>query len=116
MQIPLQVTFRGLQSSEALRFRIERKVQKLEQHFGHLNSGRVVVEASHQSRGGPFRVTVELSAPGSWLPVACDAHEDVHIALRGAFNAIERRLAERARRRQGDQRRREAGALTHRSW
>ena len=48
MQIPLQITVRDMEHSEALEARIRSKAQKLEEFFAHIVSCHVVVEMPHR--------------------------------------------------------------------
>lgn len=64
---------------------------------------RVVVEApvSHHRQGGLYRVMIDLDVPGSVVTVNHRAAEDLHAAIRVAFDAAERRLGEKMRRTHG---------------
>ena len=110
MQVPVQITFRGFPSSEAISSRIEQKVHKLEQRFGRITSCRVVIEAPHQHhhKGKTYHVSVDIVVPGAELPATRDAgrnhaHEDVYVALRDAFDAVQRRLQDHMQRKHGDE-------------
>lgn len=100
MESPVQITFKGMDSSEAVRRRVEREVAKLEKLFGRLTECRVVVEAPARParHGGLFGVHVHLSVPGgrhvavSREPAADQAHEDAYVAIRDAFRAARRQL------------------------
>ena len=109
MQVPLQITFRHMDSSEAVATRIRERVAELERFFDRIVSCRVVVECRHPRRqqGNLFRVHVELKVPGREIvvgrdPAAHHAYEDVYIALRDAFDAARRLLEDHARERRGD--------------
>lgn len=113
MQIPLQVTFHGIDRSEALEERIRMKVGKLEQLFDRITSCRVVIESHHRNtsnlhhKGEPLHIRVTLTVPGSELVVARDpkdshVNEDPGVALREAFQAMERQLKEYAARLRGE--------------
>jgi ribosomal subunit interface protein len=112
MQLPLQVVFKGLPSSEAVNERIAQKVSKLEQSFGRIISCRVVIETPHRHhhKGKTFHVSVDLQLPGAEVlatrdAAKDDAHEDVYVAIRDAFDAVQRQLQEHVRRQQVDERR-----------
>lgn len=49
MQIPLQVTFRGIPHSDAVEAKIREKAAKLEKFYSHIMGCRVAVEAEHHS-------------------------------------------------------------------
>lgn len=108
MELPLSVTFRGMDSSPAIEADIAHQVEKLERRFGRIMSCRVVVEAPHkrQTKGRLYRVGVDLKVPGREIASNSTgpkdhAHEDMHMAVRDAFEAVKRRLQDHARKSQG---------------
>lgn len=108
MQVPVQITFRGMDTSPAVEERILQKVAKLEQYHDRITSCRVVVEAPHKRhhKGKLYVISIDLTLPGSELVVNSNkrkshAHEDVYVALRDAFNAMTRQLEEHARESRG---------------
>lgn len=104
MQIPLQITVRDVEHSEALEARIRSKVEKLEEFFKHITSCRVVVEVPHKHhhQGKQFNVRIDIGVPGSEIVVNRDHAEDVYVALRDAFDASKRQLEDYARKIRGD--------------
>ena len=105
MQIPLQITFRGLDRSEAVEAKIRDKVAKLEQMYERIISCRVVIDVLHKSSGSmqrvgePFHVGIELAIPGSTIvvkrvPKDPKVNEDILAALKEAFTNVERQLKE----------------------
>lgn len=108
MQIPLQITFRHLDHSDAIETAIKEKAQKLELFASDITSCRVVVEAPHQHhhKGRIYTVTVDITLPGEEIvasrhPDKHHAHEDVYVAIRDAFNAAQRQLENYERERRG---------------
>lgn len=107
---PLQITFRGMDSSEAVDTEIKKRVEWLQTFFDRLIGCHVVVEAPHQhsQKGNLFHVTVELSVPGRGPIVVGkehhdnQAHEDVYVVIRDVFDAARRQLQEHARKLRGD--------------
>ena len=104
MQIPLQITIRDMEHSEALETHIRDKVNKLEEFFNHIMSCRVVVEMPHKHhhQGKQFNVRIDIGVPGSEIAVNRDHAEDVYVALRDAFDAAKRQLEDYARKMRGD--------------
>lgn len=103
MQIPLQITFHGIDHSDAIEERIREKAAKLEQVCDRITRCRVVIEVHHRNnsslhrKGEPFHITVKVTIPGGELVVKRDpkdAHvnEDIQVALREAFDNMERQL------------------------
>ncbi len=109
MQLPLQITFRHMDSSPAVEARIRERLAELERFFDRIISCRVVVESRHPRRrqGNLFRVRVDLKVPGAEVvvgrdPAAHHAHEDVYVAVRDAFDAARRLLEDHVREDRGD--------------
>ena len=104
MQLPLQVTYRYMERSDALDARIRDKAAKLEAFHPHVTSCRVSVEERHRHhlQGKQFTVSIDLRVPGHELVVNRDHHEDVYVAVRDAFDAAGRKLEDLARLQRGD--------------
>jgi ribosomal subunit interface protein len=104
MQIPMQITIRDMENSEALETHIRQKAQKLDEFFNRIMSCRVVVEMphKHQHQGKQFNVRIDIGVPGNEIVVNRDHSEDVYIALRDAFDAAKRQLEDYARKVRGD--------------
>lgn len=104
MQIPVQVTFRHMEHSDALEARIRERAAELDQYYSNIMACRVVVEARHQHhhQGNLFHVRIDLTVPGKELvvsrePEAHHAHEDAYVTVRDAFDAMRRQLEDFAR-------------------
>jgi ribosomal subunit interface protein len=118
MQTPVHIAFHGIDKSDAVETRIREKVAKLEQYFDRITTCRVTVERHHRNRSElkikdqPFHVSILLGVPGEDLvvkrdpkdPASLKDHEDIHVAVRDAFDTMERRLREYVRRRWRDAR------------
>jgi ribosomal subunit interface protein len=104
MQVPLQITIRDFQRSEALEGRIREKANKLEEVHPRITSCRVTVEESrkHRRQGRQFLVRVDVRVPRREIVANSDPYEDVYAALREAFDAAKRQLEELERERRGD--------------
>lgn len=104
MQLPIEINFRQMEPSEALEEKIREKAHALEQFYDRIMSCHVVVEMSHKNhhQGNLFHVRIDLRVPGKELVVSRDpknnhAHEDAHVAVRDAFEAMKRQLKSFAR-------------------
>jgi ribosome-associated translation inhibitor RaiA len=110
MQIPLQITFRGVEKTEAIEKVIRKKARKLERICSYITSARVAVESSqtHQRSGSPYRVRIHLNVPpGHELVVKREEseghlHEQPPTIVRAAFEAAERQLKELVQRQRGE--------------
>ncbi|MBI4195422.1 MAG: HPF/RaiA family ribosome-associated protein [Betaproteobacteria bacterium] len=108
MQVPLQVTFRGLVHSEAVEAKIRERAAKLENYYDRIMGCRVTVEAEHRHhrRGNHYQVRIDVTVPGGELvasrePDEHHSYSDVYVAIRDAFDAMRRQLEDYARRRRG---------------
>jgi ribosomal subunit interface protein len=109
VQIPLQITFREVERSDAAEDLVRDRVAKLETFEPHIMACRVALEAAHRHKrkGKDYRVRVDLTVPGDEIVVGRDppertAHEDLYTAIDRAFDVAQRLLEDRARLRRGD--------------
>lgn len=105
MQMPLQLTFRRLEHSDALAEVVRRRAERLEHLFDRIISCHVVVELAghHHHHGDHYRVAINLGLPGRELLVshtpAAETTETVHATVDGAFDEAARQLEDWAKRR-----------------
>lgn len=109
MKLPLQITFRNMETSEAVEASIRKWVAKLEKISAELISCRVAVEAplQHKRKGGHFHTRIDLALPGLEIvvnrePAAHHGYVDVYVSIRDAFENARHQLSEYVRRRQGE--------------
>ena len=104
MQIPLQISFHGIQHSDALRDAIREKAEKLDHYYSHIMGCRVVLELAgrHKRHGRQFVARVDLTVPGGEIVITKEHDEDPQVALRDAFDAARRQLEDYARKQRGD--------------
>ncbi|HET7362955.1 MAG TPA: HPF/RaiA family ribosome-associated protein [Burkholderiales bacterium] len=104
MDLPLQITLRGVAHSDALERLIRERAQKLQRFHPHLVSARVVVELAgrHQHQGKQFSVHLDLKVPGAEIAVDHQHDEDPRVAVRDAFDAARRKLEDELRVQRGD--------------
>lgn len=105
--IPLQITFRNLESSEALEARVRRQVDKLGTFYPSIHHCHVTIAQLHRhhAQGNHFHVRLDLRVPGHELiagrePDQNHAYTDVYVALRDAFGAMRRQLEDLLRHQQ----------------
>jgi len=115
MQLPLQITFRHMDSSPAVEAAIRQHAEKLERFSDRIMACRVVVEAPHhhQRKGKLYSIRIDLTVPGEQIPVTHSgpqnhAHEDIYVAIRDAFNTAGRLLEDHVRKFRGDAKSHEA--------
>jgi len=108
MQLPLQITFRNMPSSEAVEAKVKQRAIKLKRYFENILSCKVTIEAPHKHhhKGSIFQVNIDVSVPGKEIVVSRErglnhAHEDIYVAVRDAFAAVRRQLEEYTKSRLG---------------
>ncbi len=109
MAIPLQITFHGVEKSEALSESIRRHAEKLEHFSRSILHCHVVVEASerHHHKGNRYRLHVHVKVPGRDIqagrePATADhTSEDPYVVVRDTFDALRRQLEDYERSRRG---------------
>ncbi len=109
MQEPLRIAFRNMEPPIGAEDQIRDRAAELERFFDRIIACSVVVEARHRRhhQGNLYHVRVELIVPEREIVVRRDppedhAHEDLHVAIRDAFDASQRQLQDHAREMRGD--------------
>ncbi|KAB2884261.1 MAG: HPF/RaiA family ribosome-associated protein [Albidovulum sp.] len=108
MQTEPQIVFHGMDASPAVTGEIHARIGKLEQVFDRITSLRVVVEKrmARGHKGHLYQVAVDAEVPGGMIvvnrkPGDLGAHEDLHDAIRDAFDAARRQLEDHVRKTKG---------------
>ena len=98
-----QVLFRGIDHSEAVEEAVHKRAEKLARYSDQIQSLRVTLESPHNNhhKGKVYHVGVEAFIPNHDIVVNHDqhdkhSHEDIYIAIRDTFDAVERRIKELA--------------------
>jgi ribosome-associated translation inhibitor RaiA len=96
MELPLTITAHDITLPDPIEAAIREKALKLDKVNGHLIGCRVTVEGpgGHHRNGGPYKVRIDLSVPGSELVINQKEAPDLSLAIRDAFDAARRRLEE----------------------
>src|SRR5438132_3697835 len=109
MQLPVHITYRGLEKSDKINDLIMSYAARLDKFCDHINRCDVAIEQPNHNhrKGNPFRVRIDVTvAPGHEL-VAEDSetqnesHQPLQRAVHDAFKMMERelrRLVEKQRR------------------
>jgi len=103
MQVPLEISTRWIDLSPPLEAELRKRAGRLERYSDRITSCRIAVErptGNHHQEGGPYRVRVDVTVPGSEL-VADKSDEELYAAVRGAFEAAERQVDDWSERRRG---------------
>lgn len=109
METPLEISFTNMEPSAAVEARVLEKIDRLERIYGRITSCHVFIDAPHHHhrKGNRFEVRLEVRVPGTELavnnkPGDVNAHEDIYVAIRDAFAAMERQLKKRKQQARGD--------------
>lgn len=109
METPLELIFTNMDASPAVEARVNEKVAHLEKTFGRITSCHVFIDAPHhhKRKGNHYDIRLELRVPGADLGVSNEpgkpgAHEDIYVAIRDAFEALERQLEKYKQQKRGD--------------
>ncbi len=109
MRSPLQISFRHMGQSDAVEARIRKRADELEKFCDRIMSCRIVVEPAHKHKhkGNLYQIRIDVTVPGKELavtrePDAHQAHEDIYVSLRDAFDAMRRQLQDYMRVRRGN--------------
>ena len=104
MELPLQISFRGMDSSPVIEAQIRERAAKLDKFNDRITACRVVVEAHHHHhhKGRLYHIRVDVTVPGHEIVVSREpdehqAHEDIQVAVRDAFDAARRQIEDHLR-------------------
>jgi len=104
MEIPLQITARDIDLTDAIRTDITEKAAKLDSFCDRIMRCRVVIESPrrHQHEGKLYSVHIYMTVPGTELMVKRELNKDLYVALRDAFRDARRKLEDFVREQRGD--------------
>jgi ribosomal subunit interface protein len=109
MRSNLQIIWQHLTPLDEIESKIRKHIAKLEKFADRLSDCRVVIEVPHRHhrQGNIYHVQINLTVPGDELivnrqPPAQQAHEDLHVAIRDAFESAQRQLKEYTQQRRGE--------------
>jgi|SRR5215210_3116217 len=100
MQLPVEITYRGLKKSEEIEQMVLEKAARLDKFCDHINRCDVAIEQPNHNhkKGNPYRVRIDVTvSPGHEL-VAEDSETDgdsfqpLAKAVHDAFKTMERQL------------------------
>ena len=104
MQQDLELTFRDIEPSDAIKDQVHDKVDKLEHVCDKIISCHVVIEQVQKNKhqGKLYAVNIVVSVPGKVFVANKHKDEDVYNVLRDSFNAMARLLETWAQRQDGE--------------
>ena len=115
--LPVQITIRDVPNSTALEDHIRKRAEKLNHFYQRIHTCKIVIDFFQKSKhqGKLYNVRIDLTLPGKELVVNRKKDEDVYVAIRDAFKALERQLESFVHQRRGDVKSHEAvdrGSIT----
>lgn len=95
-----QIQLRHMRRSEALSARIRELADRLEEAHPRISNIRVTVESTghHKHNGNTFLVSLAVHLPGRQVVANRHEHEDVYVALRDAFDAVNNQFSPQSHR------------------
>ncbi len=101
MQVPLQVTFHGVEHSDAVERYVRRRAAKLDGAMERIVACRIALEHPHRSarHGDQYRVRVDVRIPGGEVVFASadrgdGGSADLYAAIDAALEGARRRIKE----------------------
>jgi ribosomal subunit interface protein len=103
MELPFELKIRDMELKPEVQDEIKDKAARLEHFYDRITRCRVTVEGpGRHHRKGHYAVKIDLTVPGGEIVVSKEDTEDVHVAMKAAFEAAKRRLEEFVRKRRGE--------------
>jgi cold shock CspA family protein len=115
MQTPIEVDFQGMDTNADVRAAIAKHVAQLEDRFGRVTAGRIVLKApgGRHRTGGLYEINIRLALPEGRevnigrTPQNDERYADLNFALNDAFKRARRQLQDQVRKLQGQVKRHE---------
>jgi ribosome-associated translation inhibitor RaiA len=116
MQTPIQIDFQGMNAKPDIRSAIAKHVEQLEERFGRITAGRIVVKApsARHRKGGLYEINIHLALPDvsdvniDRTSQGDERYADLNFALNDAFKRARRQLQDQVDRLQGEVKQHEA--------
>jgi ribosome-associated translation inhibitor RaiA len=103
MQVPLDITFRGMAPSTFVDVAVATWLERLSHVYDRIQHCHLWIDLPHRHRPGlPFQVKLMLAVPGTDSVVVHTESTDVYIAIANAFLAARRRMQDIAQMRRGE--------------
>ena len=107
--IPTKITFKDFDESDAVKYKVQRRTEKLEQFYNRIIRCEVVLSCPHRHRHADriFHVQILIELPGKDIVVGkkqsqMESHKNIFVAINDNFDAAERILQDHVRVMRGD--------------
>lgn len=109
-EIPFKISFRDFPESDAVWMAVQNSIDKLTPYTRTMRilSCDVVLSKPHRhgNKGSIYHVEIRLHIPGGYIiidrePEKDHSHEDIYVAIRDAFDALDRKLDAKIQKKRG---------------
>ena len=89
----LQITFRSIANSSAVKYYVEKYFNKINRMYHRIQKCRVTIETTkkHSHKGKIFLISINITVPGKEL-VTRKKNNNLYVAIRDGFDTIEKLL------------------------
>src|ERR1700716_3134382 len=110
MQLPVEISYRGIKKSEEIERMVMDKAARLDKFCDHINRCDVAIEQPNHAhkKGNPVRVRIDVTVAGGHELVADESHTDdnsfkpLEKAIHDAFKTMERQLRHLVEKQRGE--------------
>ena len=109
METPIQIDFQGMTANAGVRDSIVKHVKQLEERFGRITAGRVVVKGpgGHHRKGGLYEINIRLALPEGRKVIVDhiaqndERYSDLNFSINDTFKRARRQLQDQVRKLDG---------------
>jgi cold shock CspA family protein len=109
METPIQIDFQGMAANASVRDNIIKHVSQLEDRFGRITAGRVVVKGpgGHHRKGGLYEINIRLALPEGREVIVDhteqndERYSDLNFSINDTFKRARRQLQDQVRKLDG---------------
>jgi len=109
MQTPVEIDFKDVPLDKSLRENIAKHIVQLEERFGRIVAGRVVLKGpgKHHRTGGLYEINIRLTLPEGHevivdhTPQNDERYSDLNFSINDTFKRARRQLQDQVRKMQG---------------
>ena len=119
METPIEIDFQGMAADTGARDSIIKHVSHLEERFGRIIAGRVVLKApgGHHKKGGLYEINIRLTLPErrevniDHTAQNDERYSDLNFSINDTFKRARRQLQDQVRKLQGQVKRHEGAPV-----
>jgi cold shock CspA family protein len=119
MKTPVEIDFQNMAPNSRVRDTIAKHVTQMEERFGRITAGRVVLKApgGHHKKGGLYEINIMLALPDGHEVIVDhtsqndERYSDLDFSINDTFKRARRQLQDQVRKLQGQVKHREGPAV-----